>query len=157
MNTPAQIAKHLREVYFGGNWTSVNLRDSLKDVSWQQAIKPIHELNSIAILLNHIHYYVRIVTKVLEGGPLVGKDKESFTHPPIASEEDWQAMQNQAWEELEHFAKLLEQLPEEQLWQEFFDPKYGVYYRNLHGIVEHVHYHLGQINIIKKLHLQLAE
>ena len=29
--------------------------------------------------------------------------------------------------------------------------KYGTYYRNFHGLIEHAHYHLGQIVLIKKL------
>ncbi|MGN6163930.1 MAG: hypothetical protein ACTHOF_05245 [Flavisolibacter sp.] len=33
----------------------------------------------------------------------------------------------------------------------FVDEKYGTYYRNLQGIIEHTHYHLGQIVLIKKL------
>ena len=28
MNLTQQIAKHIREVYFGGNWTSVNLKEA---------------------------------------------------------------------------------------------------------------------------------
>jgi hypothetical protein len=28
--------------------------------------------------------------------------------------------------------------------------KYGNYYRNIHGIIEHIHYHLGQIVLIEK-------
>jgi len=31
-----QIAKHFRDVYFGGNWTAVNLKDTLADVSWDR-------------------------------------------------------------------------------------------------------------------------
>jgi hypothetical protein len=27
MTSTKQIAKHLRKVYFGGNWTSANLKD----------------------------------------------------------------------------------------------------------------------------------
>ena len=43
------------------------------------------------------------------------------------------------------------------LWETFADEKYGHYYRNLHGIIEHTHYHLGQIVLIKKLLQQQAE
>jgi len=49
---------------------------------------------------------------------------------------------------------LIEQLPETKLGETFSDEKYGTYYRNLHGIIEHNHYHVGQIVIIKKLLLQ---
>lgn len=151
MNTTQQIAKHLRDVHFGGNWTCVNLKKSLEGVTWQQAIKKIHSFNTIAILVNHIHYYIAAVQKVLEGEPLNAKDELSFSHPPIESEEDWQALLDKMWLDAEHFATLIEQLPEQKLWETFTDEKYGTYYRNLLGIVEHTHYHLGQIVIIKKL------
>ena len=42
-------------------------------------------------------------------------------------------------------------MPDEQLWKEFAEKKYGNYYRNLQGIIEHFHYHLGQIAFIKKI------
>ena len=41
-----QIAKHFREVYFGDNWTAVSLKDTLTDVSWQQAVTKVHNLNT---------------------------------------------------------------------------------------------------------------
>ncbi len=64
MNLPSQIAKHVREVYFGGNWTSSNLKDNLADVNWQQATTQVYNLNTIAILVFHISYYVNAVLKV---------------------------------------------------------------------------------------------
>lgn len=151
MNISEQIAKHLREVYFGGNWTSVNLKDQLTDVSWQQATSQVYGLNTIAVLLNHMQYYLDVVGRVLDGEPLVGKDSESFTHPPIQNQEDWVYMQQQAWAAAENFACQIEQVPDSRLSEDFTDPKYGNYYRHLHGIIEHLHYHLGQIAIIKKI------
>jgi len=51
----------------------------------------------------------------------------------------------------EAFAALIESMTEAQCWEVFSEMKYGNYYRNLHGIIEHTHYHLGQIVILKKL------
>jgi hypothetical protein len=51
MNLTAQIAKHFRDVHFGGNWTSVNLKETLTDVTWQQATTKIYSLNTIATLV----------------------------------------------------------------------------------------------------------
>jgi hypothetical protein len=34
------------------------------------------------------------------------------------------------------------------------DPQYGSYYRDPQGIIEHLHYDLGQIVLIKKILLQ---
>lgn len=157
MNTlSVHLSKHLREVYFGGNWTSVNLRDSLANVTWQQAITKFHSLNTILALVYHINYYINAVTKVLQGEPLNASDKFSFDHPAIQSEEDWQNLLSKTWKEAENFAYLIEQLPDSKLWENFEDGKYGNYYRNIQGIIEHTHYHLGQIVLIKKLLQQPA-
>lgn len=151
METVNHLAKHFRDVHFGGNWTASNLKDQLADVSWKQATTRIADLNTIATLTFHIHYFVKVVTKVLEGGPLEGNDKLSFNHPPITSEEDWQAFLNEVWTYAERMGDVIETLPEELLWEDFTDAKFGNYYRNIQGIIEHSHYHLGQISLIKKL------
>lgn len=154
MNTTAQIAKHMNDVFFGGNWTTSNLKDNLKDVSWQQATTKVYTFNTIATLVYHISYYVEAVTKVLEGEPLNAKDEFSFSHPPIQSQEDWEQLLNKIWKDVERFVKLIEKLPDSILGENFTDKKYGTYFRNLNGIIEHTHYHLGQIVIIKKILLQ---
>lgn len=157
MNLTTQIAKHLREVHFGGNWTSSNLKDNLADVSWQQATTRVYNFNSIATLVYHLNYYVSAVLKVLQGEPLNAKDEFSFDHPPIQSREDWEKLLDKTWTDAINFANLIEKLPENKLWEDFTDEKYGNFYRNLHGIIEHIHYHLGQIVLIKKILLQKAE
>lgn len=151
MDSIQQIAKHFRDVHFGGNWTTVNLKDTLSDVSWQQASTKVYDLNTIAVLVFHTNYYVSAVLKVLEGGVLEASDQLSFNAPAINSEEDWQKLVDKALMEAERFALQIEELKEEQLFEDFTDPKYGNYFRNLHGIIEHTHYHLGQIALIKKI------
>lgn len=151
MQLPAQIAKHFRDVHFGGNWTSSNLKEHLADVDWQQATTQVHGFNTIATLVYHTNYYVDAATKVLQGEPLNAKDKYSFDLPPIQSQADWERLLAKTWADAERFAGLIEQLPEQRLWEDFTDKKYGNYYRNLHGIIEHLHYHLGQIVLIKKI------
>ena len=151
MDLNYQIAKHLREVHFGGNWTSVNLKDVLSDLEWEQSVTQVDSLNTIAALVYHINYYVRAILKVLEAGPLDSKDIYSFDLPPIRSKEDWEKLKEQSWTDTEKLAKLIEELPDRKLGESFSDEKYGSYYRNLHGLVEHTHYHLGQIMLIKKL------
>jgi DinB superfamily len=151
MNLPQQTAKHFRDVHFGGNWTSVNLKETLEDVSWQQAVTKVHDLNTIAALVYHMNYYVSAVLKVLQGQPLAASDKFSFDINPIQSEHDWKNLLNKTWTDARNFANLVEQLPEDRFGEIFTDEKYGNYYRNIHGIIEHIHYHLGQIVIIKKI------
>lgn len=151
MNAPTQIAKHFREVIFGGNWCTVSLKDTLQDITWEQANTQVSTFNTITALTYHIGYYVTAVLKVLESGPLDAHDKFSFDHPVVASEADWLLLQGRIWTEAEKFAVLIEKLPEEIIYQDFIDGKYGIYFRNLVGIIEHTHYHLGQIVLLKKM------
>ena len=130
--------------------TSVNLKDTLSGITWQQAITKVDNLNTIAALVFHINYYVSAVLKVLQGDPLNASDKFSFDLPPINSEDDWENLVNKTFKEAELLAAQIENLDDAILFENFTDPKYGNYYRNLHGVIEHIHYHLGQITLIKK-------
>ena len=69
--------------------------------------------------------------------------------PPILYHEDWDALLNKTWTDPEKYADLVEQLPEHILWEDFTDKKYGNNLRNIIGVIEHTHYHLGQIVLIK--------
>ena len=154
MSLTHEIAKHFRDVHFGGNWTSVNLRDQLSSLTWQQATQKVYDLNTISVLVFHMNYYVAAVSRVLEGEALNARDRYSFELPPVISQEDWNNLVDKTWADAERFAGLVEQFPEERLWEDFSENKYGNYYRNIVGIIEHVHYHLGQIVLIKKILLQ---
>lgn len=151
MNLTFQIAKHLRDVHFGGNWTWVNLRDTLADVNWKQATTKIDSLNTIALLVFHMNYYVSTILKVIQGQSLNAHDKYSFELGSLNSEEDWQQLMNKSFTEAQVLATAIEQLPQEKLNDIFFEEKYGSYLRNFLGLIEHCHYHLGQIVIIKKM------
>jgi hypothetical protein len=151
MNLSLQIAKHFRQIHFGGNWTSVNLKDTLTALDWQQATKQVDAFNSIAALVYHTNYYVSEVLKVLKGSQLNAHDKFSFALEPITSEADWTALLNKTWADAEDFANMIEAMPESKFAEDFTDKKYGSYYSNIHGIIEHTHYHLGQIVMIKKI------
>jgi hypothetical protein len=89
--------------------------------------------------------------KVLKGGPLEGTDRDSFNCPPIQSQEDWENLLRKIWQEVEEYTLLSQQVPDDRLDDIFVLEKYGNWYRNLLGIVEHTHYHMGQIVILKKM------
>ncbi len=151
MNLPQQLARDFRAVHFGGNWTAVNLRDQLSDVTWEEATTKVGSLNTIAALTFHINYYIAGVLAVFQGGELQTKDVLSFDLPPIASAEDWEALLHKTWHDAEAFASEVEQLPEADLWETFVEETYGTYYANIQGIIEHTHYHLGQVMLLKKM------
>jgi hypothetical protein len=154
MNITKHIAKQLREVYFGGNWSCSNFKDTLENINWQHATLQIYNCNTIATLTFHSTYYVTALLKVLKEGILQAKDEYSFKHPPINNQNDWEQMLLSIFEEAQEAILLIESLHDSILEKEFTNDKYGNYYRNLNGIIEHLHYHLGQIVIVKKIILQ---
>jgi uncharacterized damage-inducible protein DinB len=151
MNTPKQLADHLRQVHTGGNWTWSNLQEVLADVTWQEAAQEIEGFNSIGKLTFHIGYFITAVLNVMRGNPMEAHDKYSFDLPPIGSAEDWEALRAKSLREAEELATYIEKLPEAKLGETFVLEKYGTYHRNLLGLIEHTHYHLGQIAVMKKL------
>ncbi|HUQ67107.1 MAG TPA: hypothetical protein VM101_13180, partial [Flavitalea sp.] len=150
-NVSQVLAQHLRGVYNGGNWTAVNLKDTLEGISWQQATANMYHLNTIAALVYHINYYVDAILKVLQGSTLDASDKFSFDLKPVTSEEDWQKLISYVFLQADALATQIEKLEEQKLFAVFADEKYGSYYRNISGLIEHTHYHLGQITLIKKI------
>ena len=149
-----QIAKHMRDVHFGGNWTDSNLKALVSDLTWEQATQKVESFNTIATLTFHVSYFVEGVIDVMEGKPLTIKDKYSFDHPPINSQKDWNNFLENIWQKAEHFSTLIESRSDEDIFEDFVDPQYGNWFRNIFGIIEHMHYHLGQIALIRKFVLQ---
>ncbi|MES2560171.1 MAG: DinB family protein [Bacteroidota bacterium] len=155
MSLTQNIAKHLRDIHFGGNWTVSCMKDALTGLTWEQASTKVYDFNTIAVLTYHTTYYVAALLEVLQGKPLNAKDEYSFNLPPIRSQHDWEQLLDKAWMQAEQAAQLIEKLPDSQLLENFTDEKYGNYYRNIQGNIEHMHYHLGQIVLIKKIVLKM--
>ncbi|WP_224484049.1 DinB family protein [Robertkochia aurantiaca] len=151
MKLSVQFASHIRQVYFGGNWTASSLKEITEELSLKEATTRIENLNTIAVLVYHLHYYLRIQLKVLQGAPLKGSDAESFKATPFNTEREWQDFMKQIFKEAEQFADLIENLPENRWQESFTDDKYGSYFRNIQGFLEHTHYHLGQLVILRKM------
>ncbi len=152
MTTPAQLEHRFREVILNGRWiANTNFKEQLSNTSWEMAVASVGDLNSIAKLTYHIHYYIAGLIKVLEGGPLDIKDRYSFDLPPVQSQEDWEKLLTRFWDDAEKFAVLISNMPAHRLEEAFVDEKYGSWQRNIDALIEHSYYHLGQVVMIKKL------
>eukprot|EP01012_Entosiphon_sulcatum_P026858 TRINITY_DN32354_c0_g1_i1.p1 TRINITY_DN32354_c0_g1~~TRINITY_DN32354_c0_g1_i1.p1 ORF type:complete len:167 (-),score=16.35 TRINITY_DN32354_c0_g1_i1:321-821(-) len=146
------IANRLREVFLNGYWiANTNYKDQLENISWEQAMHQVTDLNTIAALTYHINYYLVGILNVFNGGLLEIKDQYSFDLPPIHSEADWKKLVNDFLTNTEVFASQVEKMPDEKFDEVFVDEKYGTYLRNIEAVIEHSYYHLGQIVLIRKL------
>jgi hypothetical protein len=102
MKISSQLASQFRTVQYGGNWTDVNLKDTLAGVTWQQATTKVKDLNSIALLVHHMDHYVRAVMERMEDKPRTLNHEQSVTEPEIHSEADWQALKDRMWANGDH-------------------------------------------------------
>lgn len=88
MQSTEAFSRHIQQMYFGGNWTEVNLKDTLSNITLEHAIKKIDDFNTILALTYHIHYFTKVQLRVLEDGVLDGKDSESYDHPKLNSQHE---------------------------------------------------------------------
>lgn len=151
------LANHLKQIYFGGNWCESSLKQQLADVSSTEANTIIDGCNSIAALTYHITYYIPHLTHYLEGNELKAKDADSWETPDFSSDLIWQAFLVTRWNEADRFIQVVASLDDDVLHQPFVKAEYGTHFSNLLGMVEHLHYHLGQISLLKKIIRQRHE
>jgi hypothetical protein len=152
MKSTNDIATRFREITLNGTWiANTNYKLQLENLDWEVARTKIPSLNTIEILVQHVHYYINGIKNVFKGGSLDIRDKYSFDFPPMQSPEEWAGFLNKFYQDAEEFAALVEQMPEEKLEEVFVKAEYGTYRRNIDGMIEHAYYHLGQIVLIRKL------
>jgi len=152
MKKAEDLANRLQEVLLNGYWiANTNYKDQLLNVSWQEAIHQVGNLNTIAALTYHINYYLNGLLKVFNGAPLEIKDQYSFDLPPLHSAQDWNQLVESLRSNTADFIQQVAKMSDEKLNEVFVDEKYGTYLRNIEAVIEHSYYHLGQIVLIRKL------
>ncbi len=145
------IASHLLDVFFGESWTDVWIFHTLEDLDWKEAIQATPgSPNTIASLLHHITFYNKVIQQRLQGTDPVIDASNGFDMPPIHNAEDWIWMKTINLQSATDLAEMICQLPDSKLHQPIGNvPGASSYYKQLHGVIEHAYYHLGQIVILK--------
>lgn len=152
MKKAQDLVNRLQEVLLNGYWiANTNYKDQLLNISWQEAIHQVESLNTIAALTYHINYYLEGILSVFNGNPLSIKDQYSFDLPPLHSAGDWSNLVEKFLLNATNFVEQVAQIPDEKLDEVFEEEKYGTYFRNIAGVIEHSYYHLGQVVLIRKL------
>lgn len=152
MTRNIDLANRLREVLLNGKWiANTNFKDQISRVSWEQAVQKVGSLNTIALLTFHINYYLAGLLDALDTGRLTISDKYSFDLPEIKSQADWEKLVADFLINAEKFADRVEHMDDSLFDQPFIDEKYGSYWRNIEGVIEHSYYHLGQVSLIRKM------
>lgn len=146
------LAQHLKDVYEGNNWTDVNIDTTLEDIDWKKAQQQTEASpNTIASLLHHLLYWNGIILKRKNGETPVIPEENGYDVPFLNNEEEWAALKEKTHQSFLELADAIKDFPEDKLLENYAPAIPSTYYRNFQGIVEHAHYHLGQIIILKKL------
>lgn len=146
------IAQHLKEVYEGNNWTDVSIAGVLEGVDWKQAQQQTEASpNTIASLLHHLYYWNGIIMQRIKGETPVIPEENGYDVPFLNNEEEWSALKEKTHHSFTELAAVIKNFPEEKLANNYAPSIPSTYYRNFQGIIEHAHYHLGQIFILKNL------
>jgi uncharacterized damage-inducible protein DinB len=152
MNTNEFLASRLEEVFINGIWiANTNYKAQLQKLSWEKATEKVSGLNTIAALTFHINYYLDGILEAFKTGELTIKDQYSFDVEPINNQNEWNNLVETLLTNAESLIVAVRQLNDDILNSYFFDKKYGTYYRNIEGVIEHSYYHLGQIVMLNKL------
>ena len=77
-------------------------------------------------------------------------ETNGFDVNELKNENDWNELKEKTHQSFIQLADAVKNFPEEKLFETSPTGK-SSYYKNFQGIVEHAHYHLGQIVILKKL------
>ncbi|MGI4834569.1 MAG: DinB family protein [Janthinobacterium lividum] len=152
MHLSAAIAQHVLDVHTGGNWTEVDLAHTLADVTLAEAnTRTPASANTLASLVRHLAFWNRVMARRAHGQPTEINRANGFdAGPPLGTEADWQALRADLTCSGQELAAAIRAVPDEQLPAAIL-PGYSSAYKNLQGAVEHLHYHLGQLVILKNL------
>src|SRR4051812_30993793 len=126
MNDQLKIANRVREVILNGTWiANTNFKNELNNLDWKTATAKFQNLNTISVLAQHIHYYIKGMKNVFLGENLEISDKYSFDFHMINSQKEWRDFLDEFWNDSEEFAELIEKMIEEKLNETFIHEKYG--------------------------------
>ncbi|MDQ2752730.1 MAG: DinB family protein [Bacteroidota bacterium] len=151
MKITSLIAQHLLDVHEGNNWTEVSLADVLKDTTLEEATTLTSASpNTIASLLHHITYWNRAMVQRIAGNNVMIDEYNGFDLPELITEDDWLQLQVDNNLSSHELAVAILNFDNAKLEEPLVNGGSSAY-KNMQGAVEHVHYHLGQMMILKKL------
>jgi hypothetical protein len=139
------------EIADGNNWTGINAQHALLDISAEKAVRRLNHLHlNIAELLAHITCWNKVMTARLDNQNFQPSKEEDFPVIDHLNAEEWEDKKLEFFRTIHLLRGRLENNKDEILKEPMFEGASDAY-RNLHGQVGHLHYHLGQIVLLKKL------
>ncbi|MFN8284276.1 MAG: DinB family protein [Chitinophagales bacterium] len=146
-----KIQTLVQETANDNNWTGVNAQQILIDIDALTAVKRLNGKHlNIAELTAHLTCWNEVIARRLDAINQELSKEEDFPTINELSKEKWNELKEDFFESFDLLIEKLKSKNDNILEQPMFEGSTSVY-RNLHGQISHLHYHLGQIMLLKKI------
>jgi len=151
MSESKRISNLYQSIYNGNPWLEVNLDNTLKNITAEQAYRKINpNLNTIWEIVNHLIQWRRNILERMQGEVIKTPDHNYFVPVLDPSEAAWEQSLQTLAKSQDSWNAFFEDFNDADLAKIYVNNGH-TYYEHLHGIIQHDVYHLGQIVILKKL------
>jgi hypothetical protein len=150
MSEISRILDQLQREFEGNSWYGDNVMTILKGVTADLAAqKPLPKAHSIWELVLHMTTWKRVVRERIEGRIRDVKDTEDWPRVTDKSETAWEISVRALVEVHRQLYEAVAKFDDTQLMDKPGHDS-NTFYVQLHGIIQHDLYHVGQIAILKK-------
>lgn len=152
MKETLRIHGLFRNLYDGQPWLDITIMDTLRSVTWKQAGAKAHPaLNSIWEIVNHMISWRRNILQRVNGEVISTPDNNYFQTIPELTERAWIQTLAALEDSQAAWTAFLEKA-DDGLLEHLYPVNNMSYYEQIHGIIQHDAYHLGQIVLLAKMH-----
>ena len=150
MSEVRRISGQLKRAFQGEAWHGPSLKELLAGVTAEQAARhPIADAHSIWELVLHITAWEGAALQRVTGEYVQAPDEGAWPAVDDQSETAWQNTLARVERRHQELRSALFDLGDEQLNSPLAEGKESAYFL-LHGVVQHMLYHAGQIALLKK-------
>ena len=151
MKETSRIGGLFMNLYNGHPWLDVTIVDTLKTISWEQAAAKVHpHLNSIWQIVIHMVSWRLNVRKRVNGEVIKTPENNYIQDHPQISEESWLHLLDELETSQQEWISFLQHADDSML-EGIYTVNKMSYYEQIHGILQHDAYHLGQIVLLAKM------
>lgn len=151
MKETKRIISLFEKIYEGSPWIDVNLVDTLRAITPEQALKKIRpSSNSIWEITNHIINWRKNVLRRVLGEVIKTPPNNYFVKVKSGTKADWKKTLDELAVTQKEWIKFMKKV-KKSTFEEVYEPNGMTYYEHIQGILQHDAYHLGQIAMLAKL------
>jgi uncharacterized damage-inducible protein DinB len=151
MKETSRICGLFMNLYNGHPWLDVTIVDTLKTISWEQAGTKVHpHLNSIWQIVIHMVSWRQNVLRRVNGEVVKTPENNYIQDNPLISEDAWLHLLDELETSQRGWIGFLQNADDSILDGIYAGNKMS-YYEQIHGIIQHDAYNLGQIVLLAKM------